>query len=54
LRGSLDSIFEDTIFRGDWSTPDNFNFRIAETEVWCRGFRASEIDEEEEQGTTEA
>jgi hypothetical protein len=44
----------DTIFRGDWSTWDNFSFRVVEIEGWCRGFRASEIDEEEQQGTIEA
>ena len=44
----------DTIIKGDWSTQDSFSFRVAETEGWCRGFRSSEIDEEGEQGTTEA
>jgi hypothetical protein len=44
--GDGDSIFEDIIFRGDSSTRDNFSFRIVEqTNNWCRGFRASEIDE---------
>jgi hypothetical protein len=43
----------DTIIRGDWSTQDSFNFRVVETEGWCRGFKASKIDEEEQQGTTE-
>jgi hypothetical protein len=36
------------------STQDSFGFRDVETKVWCRGFRASKIDEEERQGTTEA
>jgi hypothetical protein len=41
-------------FRGDWSTRDNFSFRVVEqTDSWCRGFRASEIDEWE-QGAREA
>jgi hypothetical protein len=44
----------DTIFKGDWSTRDSSSFRVVETEGWCKGFRASEIDEEEKQGTTEA
>jgi hypothetical protein len=44
----------DTIIKGDWSTLDSFSFRVAETEGWCRGFRASKIDEEEKQGTIEA
>ena len=44
----------DTIFKGDWSTWDNFNFKVVETEGWCMGFRVSEIDEEEHQGTTKA
>jgi hypothetical protein len=38
---------------GDWSTWDNSNFRDVETEGWCKGFRASKIEEEEWQGTTE-
>jgi hypothetical protein len=37
----------DTIIRGDWSTRDNFSFRVAKIESWCRGFIASNIDEEE-------
>jgi hypothetical protein len=44
----------DTIIRGDWSTQDNFSFRVAETEGWFWGFRASKIDVEERQDTTEA
>jgi hypothetical protein len=37
----------DTIFRGgDWSTQDNFNFRFVKIEGWCKGFKASYIDEE--------
>jgi hypothetical protein len=46
----------DTIFReGDQSTQDNFSFIVVEQiESWCYNFRASEIDEEEEQGITEA
>jgi hypothetical protein len=44
----------DTIIRGDWSTRDNFSFRVVEPKGGCRGFRASKIDEEERQGTTEA
>jgi hypothetical protein len=44
----------DTIIRGDWSTRDNFSFRVSETEGWYRGFRALEIDEEKRQGTTKA
>jgi hypothetical protein len=52
--GAQTQLFEDTIFRGDWSTRDNFSFRVAEqTKSWCRGFRASEIDEWE-QGAREA
>jgi hypothetical protein len=40
---------------GDWSTQDSFNFIVIEqTKSWCYNFRASEIDEEEGQGTTEA
>jgi hypothetical protein len=44
------------IFRvDDWSTQYSFNFRAAEqTESWCYSFSASEVDEEEQQGTTEA
>jgi hypothetical protein len=44
------------IFRvGDWSTQYNYNFRAVEqTESWCNNFSASEVDEEEQQGTTEA
>jgi hypothetical protein len=44
----------DTIIRGDWSTWDSFNFRVSKIESWCRGFIASKIDEEENQGITEA
>jgi hypothetical protein len=44
----------DTIFRGEWSTQNNFSFRVVKIEGWCRVFRASEIDEEEEKGTIEA
>ena len=44
----------DTIIRGDWSTQDSFSFKAVKTEGWCRVFRASKIDEEEEQSTTEA
>jgi hypothetical protein len=44
----------DTIIRGDWSTRDSFSSIVSETEGWCRGFRESDIDEEEWQGTTEA
>jgi len=40
--------------RGDWSTRDNFSFRVAEQTIsWCRGFRASMIDDRE-QGAREA
>jgi hypothetical protein len=46
--------FVDTIRGGDWSTQDNFSFRVVKIEGWCRGFRASEVDEEEQQGTMEA
>jgi hypothetical protein len=52
--GSSDSVFEDNIFRGDLFTKDKFSFRVVETKGWCRGFREIKIDEEEEQGTTEA
>ena len=45
----------DFIRVGDWSTHDSYSFRAAEqTESWCYSFRASEVDEEEQQGTTEA
>jgi hypothetical protein len=44
----------DTNFRGDWSTRDSFSFRVVEIEGWCRGFKASNIDEEDQRGTTEA
>jgi hypothetical protein len=44
------------IFRvGDWSTQDSYSFiAVKQTESWCYNFRASEVDEEEQQGTTEA
>jgi hypothetical protein len=29
---------------GDWSTWDSFSFIVFETEGWCRGFIASDID----------
>ena len=47
-------VFVDTIFRGDRSTRDNFSFRVVEATGWCRGFRESDIDEEEKHGTMEA
>jgi hypothetical protein len=44
------------IFRvGDWSTQYSYIFRAAEqTKSWCYSFNASEDEEEEQQGTTEA
>jgi hypothetical protein len=35
------------MIRGDWSIWDNFSFKFFEREGWLKGFRASEIDEEE-------
>ena len=44
------------IFRvGDWCTKYSYSFRaVEETESGCYNFSASEDDEEEQQGTTEA
>jgi hypothetical protein len=44
------------IFRvGDWSTQYSYSFRAAkQTESWCYSFSASKVDEDEQQGTTEA
>ena len=44
------------IFRvGNWSTQYSYSFRAVEqAKSWCYNFIASEVDEEEQQGTTEA
>jgi hypothetical protein len=38
----LDSVIEYTIFKGGWSTCDNFSFKVAKyTDNWCRCYMAT-------------